>query len=334
MSAARVPDRTLMPAIANASASVDRKAGRVIADSVLDLLGNTPLVRLSRLAPDSGAEILGKLEAFSPGGSIKDRVAAHMIELAERSGLVDADTTIIEPTSGNTGIGLAMVCAAKGYRCIIVMPDSMSLERIYLIKRFGAEVVLTPAKLDLAGAVRKADELAKKTAKAFVPRQFENCANPAVHQATTAQELLVATEGRIDVFVAGIGTGGTITGVGGVLKAACPQIRIVAVEPASSAVLSGHKCGRHKIQGIGAGFVPPVLAREVIDEIIAVRDDDAFAGMKQLASREGVCAGMSSGAAIHAALAIASRLTPEQRIVVMLPDTGERYLSVQHYFEF
>jgi cysteine synthase A len=313
---------------------VNRKAGRVIADSVLDLLGNTPLVRLARLAPGTGAEVLAKLEAFSPGGSIKDRVAAHLIALAEQNGLIDRDTTIIEPSSGNTGIGIAMVCAAKGYRCIIVMPDSMSLERIYLIKRFGAEVVLTPGKHDLAGAVRKAEELADKTKKVFMPRQFENAANPAVHMATTAQEILTATEGRIDGFVAGVGTGGTITGVGGVLKEACPGIRIVAVEPATSAVLSGNKPGRHKIQGIGAGFVPPVLNRTVIDEIVTVTDDAAFEGMKQLAAREGISAGISSGAATHAALALAARLGPGKRIVVMLPDTGERYLSVQHYFEF
>ena len=313
---------------------VDHKVGRVIADSVLDLLGNTPIVRLARLAPPPSAEVLAKLESFSPGGSVKDRVAAHMIALAEQQGLIDADTTIIEPTSGNTGIGLAMVCAAKGYRCVIVMPDSMSLERVYLIKRFGAEVVLTPAKDDLAGAVRKADELAKKAKKAFVPRQFDNQANPAVHQATTAQEILAATGGRIDGFVAGVGTGGTISGVGAALKQACPGITIVAVEPASSAVLSGGKAGRHKIQGIGAGFVPPVLARDVIDEIVAVRDDDAFEGMKRLAAREGISAGISSGAAVHAALALGLRLGAGKRVVVMLPDTGERYLSVQHYFEF
>ncbi len=313
---------------------IDRKAGRVIADSVLDLLGNTPLVRLARLAPASGAEVLAKLESFSPGGSVKDRVAAHMIALAEQQGLIDHDTTIIEPTSGNTGIGLAMVCAAKGYRCILVMPDSMSLERVYLIKRFGAEVVLTPGKLDLAGAVRKADELGEKMKNVFMPHQFENAANPGVHMTTTAQEILTATEGRIDGFVAGVGTGGTITGVGSVLKTACPGIKIVAVEPSSSAVLSGNKAGRHKIQGIGAGFVPPVLNRAVIDEIITVTDDDAFQGMKRLAAREGISAGISSGAAIHAALALASRLGSGKRIVVMLPDTGERYLSVQHYFEF
>jgi len=313
---------------------IDRKAGRVIADSVLDLLGNTPLVRLARLAPAAGAEVLAKLESFSPGGSVKDRVAAHLIALAEQQGLIDRDTTIIEPTSGNTGIGLAMVCAAKGYRCIIVMPDSMSLERVFLIKRFGAEVVLTPGKHDLAGAVRKADELAEKMKKVFMPHQFENAANPGVHMVTTAREILAATEGRIDGFVAGVGTGGTITGVGTVLKKECPGIKVVAVEPSSSAVLSGNKAGRHKIQGIGAGFVPPVLNRAVIDDIISVTDDDAFEGMKRLAAREGICAGISSGAAIHAALGLAARLGPGKRIVVMLPDTGERYLSVQHYFEF
>lgn len=313
---------------------IARKAGRQIADSVLDLLGNTPLVRLGRLAPTSGAEVLAKLESFSPGGSIKDRVAAHMIEMAERNGLIHSDTTIIEPTSGNTGIGLAMVCAAKGYRCIIVMPDSMSTERIYLLKRFGAEVVLTPAKADLAGAVRKADELAKKTPNSFVPRQFENTANPAVHQATTAQELLAATDGRIDVFVAGVGTGGTIAGVGAALKASCPAIRIVAVEPDSSPVLSGGCAGRHKIQGIGAGFVPSLFKASIIDEIVRISDADAFEGMQRLAAREGISAGVSSGAAIHAALAYAARLEPRQRIVVMLPDTGERYLSLQHYYQF
>ncbi|HEY4180901.1 MAG TPA: cysteine synthase A [Kofleriaceae bacterium] len=314
--------------------NVDRKAGRAIANSVLDLLGNTPLVRLSRLAPPPGAEVLAKLEAFNPGGSVKDRVAAHMIELAEQSGLIDQQTTIIEPTSGNTGIGLAMVCAAKGYRCIIVMPDSMSLERIYLIKRFGAEVVLTPAKADLAGAIKKADEIAAKTPNSFVPRQFDNSANPRVHEATTAKELLAATDGRIDVFVAGVGTGGTITGVGAVLKRTCPGVRIVAVEPATSAVLSGEKPGRHKIQGIGAGFVPHVLQGSLIDEVIQVSDLDAFDGMKRLAAREGISAGISSGAACHVALALAARMSADKRIVVMLPDTGERYLSVQHYFEF
>jgi cysteine synthase A len=210
----------------------------------------------------------------------------------------------------------------------------MSLERIYLLKRFGAEVVLTPAKADMAGAVKKADELARKTPGAFVPRQFENAANPAAHEATTAQELLAATDGRIDAFVAGVGTGGTITGVGGVLARACPGIRIYAVEPAGSAVLSGDKPGHHKIQGIGAGFVPRVLAREVIDEVVRVTDGDAYEGMKSLAAREGINAGISSGAAVHVALAVAARLGAGKRVVVMLPDTGERYLSVQHYFEF
>lgn len=314
--------------------SIGGKAGREIANSVLDLVGNTPLVRLQRLRPPNGAEILAKLEAFNPGGSVKDRVAAHMIARAERAGLVGAGTTIIEPTSGNTGIGLAMVCAAKGYRCVIVMPDSMSLERIYLIRRFGAEVVLTPAKHDVEGAVRRADELAAKTPNSFVPRQFENPDNPSAHQETTAEEILAATGGEIDIFVAGVGTGGTITGVGSVLRAACPGVKVVAVEPAASAVLSGGTRGRHKIQGIGAGFVPPVLRRDIVDEVATVTDEQAFEGMCELAKSEGICAGMSAGAAIHIARLQAATLPPSHRVVVMLPDTGERYLSVHHYFEF
>lgn len=314
--------------------SIARKAGREIADNVLDLIGNTPLVRLARFAAPGGAEIVAKLEAFNPGGSVKDRVAAHMIARAERAGLVGPGTTIIEPTSGNTGIGLAMVCAAKGYRCIIVMPDSMSLERIFLIRRFGAEVVLTPAKHDVEGAVRRADELAAKTPNSFVPRQFENPDNPSAHQAATANEILAATDGAIGAFVAGVGTGGTITGVGAVLRASCPHLRIVAVEPAASAVLSGRPRGRHKIQGIGAGFVPHVLRRELLDEIVPVTDEDAFEGMRLLAVNEGICAGMSAGAAATVARTIAAKLPSSQRVVVILPDTGERYLSVNHYFEF
>jgi len=311
----------------------DHRSGRVIAGSVLDLLGNTPLVRLSRIAPSSGAEVVGKLESLSPGGSVKDRVAAHMIEIAEQEGLIDAETTIIEPTSGNTGIGLAMVCAAKGYRCVIVMPDSLSMERRYALKRYGAEVVLTPGEDDMTGAVKKAEQLAKKLKKTFIPRQFENKANPHVHETTTARELLAATEGRIDAFVAGVGTGGTITGVGKVLKKECPGVLIIAVEPVKSAVLSGGHAAAHHINGIGAGFVPPVLDRSVIDEIRTVSEEAALDGMKLLAAREGINAGMSSGAAIHVALAIASRLGVGKRVVVMLPDTGDRYMSVQHHFD-
>lgn len=311
----------------------DQRSGRVIADSVLDLLGNTPLIRLGRIAPSSGAELLGKLESFSPGGSVKDRVAAHMIDVAEKQGLIDRETTIIEPTTGNTGIGLAMVCAAKGYRCIIVMPDSMSIERRYALKRYGAEVVLTPADLDIVGAVKKAEQLAKSMKKVFMPRQFENRANPGVHEATTARELLTATQGRIDAFVAGVGTGGTITGIGKTLKSECPGVLIVAVEPQRSAVLSGGTAATHHIQGIGAGFVPPILDRSVIDEIRTVSDEAAFDCMKLLCAREGINAGMSSGAAMHVALAIASRLGVGKRVVVMLPDTGDRYMSVQQHFD-
>jgi cysteine synthase A len=314
--------------------SVEAKAGRAIADSVLDLVGRTPLVRLRRFGPDGGAEIVAKLEAFNPGGSAKDRVALHMIELAEARGLLRPGGTVFEGTSGNTGIGLAMVCAARGYRCVLVMPDSMSLERIYLLQRLGAEVVLTPAKLDLAGAIARAGELAKKTPGSFWPRQFENDANPDIHAATSARELLEATEGRIDALVAGVGTGGTITGIGRVLRDACPGVRIVAVEPASSAVLSGERAGRHKIQGIGAGFVPPVLDRSVIDEVARVTDEEAFEGMKRLGVLEGINAGISAGAAAHAAVEVARRLGAGKRVVAIFADAGERYLSVQHYFEF
>jgi cysteine synthase A len=312
----------------------DRKSGREIADSVLDLIGRTPLVRLGRMAPRDGAEIVAKLEAFNPGGSTKDRVALQLVRRAEEAGLLRPGSTVIEGTSGNTGIGLAMVCAARGYRCILAMPDSMSLERIYLIQRLGAEVVLTPGKLDLAGAIRKAEELAEKTPGSFVPRQFESSDNPGVHAATSAEELLEATGGRIDAFVAGVGTGGTITGIGRVLRERCPGVRIVAVEPDASAVLSGERPGRHKIQGIGAGFVPKVLDRSVIDEIVRVRDVDAFEGMKNLARLEGINAGISAGAAIHAAQSVASKLGRDRRVVVVFSDTGERYLSLQHYFEF
>ncbi|MBM4375710.1 MAG: cysteine synthase A [Deltaproteobacteria bacterium] len=305
-----------------------------IASSVLDLIGRTPLVRLDRIAPKDGAEIVAKLEGMNPGGSAKDRVAYRMVLAAEAEGRLGPGSTVIEGTSGNTGIGLAMVCAARGYRCVIVMPDSMSLERIYLVQRLGAEVVLTPAKDDLAGAVRKAEELAAKTPGAFLPRQFENANNPGVHATTTAEELLEATGGRIDAFVAGVGTGGTITGVGRVLRERCPGVCIVAVEPDGSAVLSGERPGRHKIQGIGAGFVPKVLDRGVIDAIVRVRDIEAFEAMKRLGALEGINAGISAGAAVHVALEVASRLRPGQRVVTVFPDTGERYLSLQHYFEF
>lgn len=309
------------------------KAGRKIADGIAALVGHTPLVRLGRLVPAGSAEIVAKLEGFNPGGSVKDRPALFMLQAAEAAGLLDADTVVIEPTSGNTGIGLAALCAARGYRCILVMPDSMSLERVYLLKRLGAEVVLTPAKQDLAGAVAKADELARKHARAFVPRQFENTQNPEAHSRTTAVELLEATEGRIDAFVVGVGTGGTITGIGRVLKQQIPNVRVVAVEPAASPVLSGGRAGVHRIQGIGAGFVPAVLDRQVIDEIRHVADADAFARTGDLAAREGILAGLSSGAAVHVALQIAAELGAGRRVVTVFPDTADRYMSTSTYFE-
>ena len=311
-----------------------KKTGQEIANDVTELTGNTPIVRINRLREPGSAEILAKLEWFSPSGSIKDRVALNMIERAEQEGLLQPDTVVIEPSSGNTGIGLAMICAARGYRCIIVIPDSMSLERIFLLRRFGAEVVLTPARDDIAGAVKKAEELAKKHAKAFVPFQFKNKWNPDVHRQHTARELLQATGGKIDAFVVGIGTGGTITGVGSVLKAELPGIRIVAVEPTRSAMLSGGKIESHRIQGIGPGFVPAVLDRSVIDEVRTVSDRDAFDKMTLLASREGILTGISAGAAFHVAQDIARELGEGKRVVTVFADTGERYLTIQHYFEF
>ena len=311
-----------------------KKTGHVIANDVTELTGNTPIVRINRLREPGSAEILAKLELFSPTGSVKDRVALNMIEQAEKAGLIDQDTVVIEPSSGNTGIGLAMICAARNYRCIIVIPDSMSLERIFLLRRFGAEVVLTPAREDITGAVKKAEELAKKHPKSFVPFQFKNCWNPDVHRHTTALEILQATGGRIDAFVAGIGTGGTITGVGSVLKERVPGIRVIAVEPTRSAVLAGGKIDSHRIQGIGPGFIPEVLDRRVIDEVRSVSDRDAFEDMKLLASREGILAGISAGAAFHVAQEIARELGEGKRVVTVFADTGERYLTIQHYFEF
>ena len=313
--------------------TTSKKTGREISDSVLDLTCNTPLVRINRMVGPKSAEVLAKLEAFSPGGSVKDRVALNMIRVGEERGLINSDTVVIEPSSGNTGIGVAMVCAARGYRCIIVMPDSMSMERIFVLKRFGAEVVLTPAKHNMAGAVAKAMELAKEEKNSFVPLQFESAENPEIHRRTTAIEIWDATGGEIDAFVAGIGTGGTITGVGQILKQRRPSVRVIGVEPSRSAVLSGKKAGQHKIQGIGAGFVPKILDRAVIDEVRTVEDEAAFEAMSQLAAREGILAGISAGAAMVVALQIASELG-RGRVVVVLPDTGERYLSVQHYFEF
>ena len=306
---------------------------RIIND-VTELIGGTPLVRLNRIASGlKGIEILGKLESFNPGGSVKDRPCLSMIEDAEKKGILKKGATIIEPTSGNTGIGLAMICAVKGYRCILTMPEGMSLERIYLLRLYGAEVVLTPAKDGIKGAMKKCEELAKRDLKSFVPRQFENEANPAIHRQTTAREILEACDGKLDVFIAGVGTGGTITGIGELLKEVIPGVKVIAVEPRASAVLSGGSAGRHNIQGIGAGFVPKILNRALIDEIVLVSDKEAYQMMRRLGKEEGLSVGISSGAVVFAALKFAQKLENGGRIVVILPDTGERYFSMEQYFE-
>ena len=304
-----------------------------LADNISELIGNTPMVRLSRIAGPDVSEILAKLESFNPGGSVKDRICLSMIEDAEKKGLISKGGTIIEPTSGNTGIGLAMICAVRGYKCILTMPETMSLERIYILKSYGAEVILTPGAEGMSGSIKKAEKLLKKTPDSFMPQQFKNKANPEIHRKTTAKEILKATGGRIDAFVAGVGTGGTITGVGEVLKKHNKNIKIVAVEPTTSAVLSGKTPGPHKIQGIGAGFVPDVLNREIIDEIVQVDDNKAFKISRRLAKEEGLFVGISAGAAVWAALKVAKDLGKGKRIVVILPDTGERYFSMERYFE-
>ena len=299
-----------------------------IRSDVSELIGNTPIVRLGHLSTPGSAAVLAKLEYFNPGGSVKDRIALAMIEDAEKKGLLKKGSTIIEPTSGNTGIGLAMVAAAKGYKCVLTMPDTMSVERIKILKAYGAEIVLTPGAERMTGAINKAEELFKKTPGSFMPQQFKNPANPEIHRKTTAKEILDATDGMIDAFVAGIGTGGTITGVGEVLKKHNAEVRIFAVEPKKSPVLSGGNPGSHKIQGIGAGFVPEILNRKIIDEIIQVEDEDAFKTMDILAKEEGIFAGISSGAAVWAALKVAKTLGEGKIVVTLLPDTGERYLSM------
>ncbi len=299
-----------------------------IADNVTELIGNTPLVRLRNVTKGAYAEVLAKLEFQNPGGSVKDRIALSMIEAAEAAGKLGPDTIILEPTSGNTGIGLAMVAAAKGYRCTLVMPETMSLERRKLLRAYGAELVLTPGSEGMRGAIRVANEMAASDPRYFIPQQFENPANPEIHRRTTAEEIWRDTDGQLDIFVSGVGTGGTLTGVGQVLKPRLPHLRIVAVEPADSPVLSGGKPGPHKIQGIGAGFVPGVLETGLIDEIIRVTNDEAFEMARRLPREEGLLVGISSGAAVHAALQVARR--PEnagKRIVVIVPSNGERYLS-------
>ena len=303
----------------------------IVFNDVLELIGHTPIVKLSRIVPDGYADIYVKLESFNPGGSIKDRIALSMIEDAEKKGLLKPGSTIIEPTSGNTGIGIAMICAVKGYRCILVMPESMSLERIYILKSYGAEVVLTPAYEGMEGSIKKADELNKKIENSIILRQFDNPANPEIHRKTTAQEILRVMD-KIDAFVAGIGTGGTITGVGEILKKTNPNIQIVGVEPAASAVLSGEKPGPHKIPGIGAGFIPSILNLSIIDRIIKVSDNDAYKMSTRLAREEGLFVGISAGANVYASLEVAKKLGRGKKVVTVLPDTGERYFSVSQYY--
>lgn len=299
-----------------------------IASSITDLIGNTPLLRLNRLSAGISGTVAVKLEFFNPAHSAKDRVAAAMIDAAQSAGRIATDTIVLEPTSGNTGIGLAMVCAARGIRCCFVMPETMSRERRLLLKAYGAELVLTPGVEGMDGAIRRADEMAAADPRYFIPQQFENPANPAIHRATTAEEIWRDSDGRVDIFVAGVGTGGTITGVGEVLKARKPELQVIGVEPDASPVLSGGQKGPHPIQGIGAGFVPGVLNVELLDEVLRVSGDDAFTTARRLATEEGILVGISSGAAVWAALQVAAR--PEnvgKLTVAIVPSSGERYLS-------
>ncbi len=305
-----------------------------IAKSLIDLIGNTPLLELTNTERELHlqAHVIAKLEYLNPLRSVKDRTALALIEHAEKKGLIGPNTTIIEPTSGNTGVGLAFIASIRGYKLILTMPDSMTIERRTLLKALGAELVLTPAHEGMSGAIRKAQELADEIGDAYIPQQFENYANPDVHRRTTGQEIVRDTNGKVDFFVAGIGTGGTITGVGYTLKQNNPNVKIVAVEPHSSSVLSGNNPGPHKIQGIGAGFVPKILDKEIYDEILRIKDDEAFAASRLLAQKDGVLVGISSGAAVAAAIKLARRPENEgKNIVVLLPDTGERYLSTPLY---
>jgi cysteine synthase len=305
-----------------------------IANDVTELIGNTPLVRLRRLTDGARADVVAKLEFYNPAHSVKDRIGVSMIDAAEKAGHIKPDTIIVEPTSGNTGIALAFVCAARGYRLVLTMPDTMSKERRMLLRAYGAELILTPGSEGMAGAIKRAEEMVASDSRYFMPQQFQNPANPAIHRQTTAEEIWRDTDGRVDILVSGVGTGGTITGVGEVIKARKPSFRCVAVEPDASAVLSGSPQGPHPIQGIGAGFVPDVLNTKIYDEVIRVKNDDAFAVARRAAREEGLLVGISSGAAIWAALEIARR--PDQAgklIVVIIPSFGERYLSTPLFAE-
>ena len=305
-----------------------------IANFISELIGHTPLLRLNRITTGCAGEVIAKLESFNPCGSVKDRIGYAMIETAERAGLIKEDTIILEPTSGNTGIALAFICAAKGYSLVLTMPDTMSAERIHLLRMFGAEVILTSGNEGMTGAVRMAEEMASKDSRYFIPQQFKNPANPDIHRKTTALEIWEDTGGQVDILVSGVGTGGTITGISEVIKKIKPEFKAIAVEPKNSPVLSGGRPGPHKIQGIGAGFVPEVLRMDLVDEVIEVSNEDAGLFARRLAKEEGVLAGISSGAAVWAAVEVAKRKENERKmIVVILPDTGERYISTWLFSE-
>ncbi len=304
----------------------------VMHKEITELIGETPLVRLNRLSPPGSATIYGKVEFFNPGGSVKDRICLNMINEAERQGKLKPGGTIVEPTSGNTGIGLALIAAVRGYKLILVMPESMSMERASLLSSYGAQLVLTPAWEGMKGSIREAESLLMQNPSYFMPDQFSNPANPAMHKKTTAPEIWEALDGKIDAFVAAVGTGGTITGCGEVFKERNPNVKVIAVEPAGSPVLSGGEPGPHKIQGIGAGFIPQVLNRKILDRVIKVTDDEAYQTAKQLSKMEGLLVGISAGANVFAAQQIAQELGPGKNVVTILCDTGERYISIEKYF--